>query len=209
MSDAIKKILNTSPVMPVLVIEQVEDAVPLARALVAGGLKVLEITLRTEAALAAIQAICQDVEGAIVGAGTVTNIEQIKQVANVGGKLIISPHCDVKLIELCHLLNLHVVTGVATPTEAFTAYQAGAKWLKLFPASTYGINHMKALKSVLPKDVEIIAVGGISEENSQQWLTSGASALGIGNSLYKKGDSLAIINKKMTLFNKMLKHTLI
>jgi 2-dehydro-3-deoxyphosphogalactonate aldolase len=202
--------INKHPVIAILRGISPESVIEVAQCLYQQGLRVIEVPLNSSNAIESIEKLVKHLpKDCLIGAGTVTNIEQIKQVANVGGKLIISPHCDVKLIELCHLLNLHVVTGVATPTEAFTAYQAGAKWLKLFPASTYGINHMKALKSVLPKDVEIIAVGGISEENSQQWLTSGASALGIGNSLYKKGDSLAIINKKMTLLNKMLKHTLI
>lgn len=186
-----------------------DSIIEIAQCLYQHGLRVIEVPLNSTNAIESIEKLVKYLPAdCLIGAGTVVSIEQIKQVANVGGQLIISPHCDIKLIEQCQLLNLHVVAGIATPTEAFTAYQAGVRWLKLFPASTYGLNHLKALKSVLPEDAEIIAVGGVTEENSQEWLTSGASALGIGNGLYKKDDSLGIVNKKMTSLNQALSRNL-
>ena len=182
--------INKHPVIAILRGISPDVVIEIAQCLYQEGLRVIEVPLNSPDALESIEKLVNNLpEDCLVGAGTVINIEQIKQVANVGGKLIISPHCDVKLIEQCHLLNLHVVTGIATPTEAFTAYQAGARWLKLFPAQTYGFSHINALKSVLPNDAHIISVGGVSQKNALQWISSGASALGIGNSLYQPKDT--------------------
>jgi len=185
------------------------QVIEVAQTLYTHGLRVIEVPLNSERALFSIEQLAKVMPAeCLVGAGTVTCVAQAQQVANSGGKVIISPHCDAEIIKYCCANKLMVVAGIATPTEAFTAYHAGARWLKLFPASTYGINHLNALRSVLPADAKIIAVGGINAANAQQWLASGANALGLGNSLYKAGDDIATVNHKITLLNAQLATTL-
>ena len=181
------------------------EVISIAQCLYEHGIRVIEVPLNSPQALESIKRLAATLPiDCLVGAGTVINIEQAKQVKEAGGKLIISPHCDETLIEYSLAENLQVVAGVATPTEAFNAYHAGAKWLKLFPAQTYGYSHVKALMSVLPNDANIIAVGGVSSKNSEQWLTAGASALGIGNSLYQSQDTIDVVRNKVIALNETL-----
>jgi len=181
------------------------QVIEVAQTLNKHGLRVIEVPLNSEQALLSIEQLAQVMPAdCLVGAGTVTSVAQAQQVANSGGKVIISPHCDAEIINYCCANKLTVVAGIATPTEAFTAYHAGARWLKLFPASTYGIDHLNALRSVLPADANIIAVGGINAANAQQWLAGGANALGLGNSLYQAGDDIAAVNHKITQLNAQL-----
>ena len=133
------------------------DVIEIAQCLYTHGIRVIEVPLNSPQALKSIAKLVDALpQDCLIGAGTVTNTQQVKQVKNAGGKLIISPHCDANLIKYCLSADLHAVAGIATPTEAFLAYQAGAKWLKLFPAQTYGYSHVKALTSVLPNDAHII-----------------------------------------------------
>jgi len=110
-------------------------------------------------------------------------------------------------MQYCQSKNVHVIAGVATPTEAVLAYQPGAKWLKRFPTQTFGFSHIKALKSVLPHDRHTIPVGGVSPKNVLQWSLSGASALGLGSRLYQSNDSLDVTMGKVIELNKALNMT--
>jgi len=204
----LKTFIKKHPIIAILRGVAPSEVVDIAQCLYANGIRVIEVPLNSPQAMASIAklviALPQD---CLVGAGTVLSLEQVKQVENIGAKLIISPHSDTQLIKYCKLKNLHVIPGIATATEALSAYQAGARWLKLFPAQTYGFMHIKALKSILPDDVHIIPVGGVSQSNALQWLASDASAIGIGNSLYQRNDTLNMVKNKVTLLNNTLSKT--
>jgi 2-dehydro-3-deoxyphosphogalactonate aldolase len=201
----LERYINKHPVIAILRGITPKDVVEIAKCLYTHGIRVIEVPLNSPQAIKSIEKLVNALpDDCLIGAGTVFSIEQVIQIENVGGKLIVSPHCDPRLIQYCQSKNLHVIAGVATPTEAVIAYQAGAKWLKLFPAQTYGFDHVTALKSVLPDDAYIIPVGGVYQGNALKWLSSGASALGLGNSLYQKNDSLDEVTGKVIDLNKAL-----
>ena len=203
-----EKYIQKHPAIAILRGVTPETVVEIAQCLYCHGIRVIEVPLNSPQAIRSIENLVDVLpDDCLIGAGTVLNIEQVIQIENVGGKLIVSPHCDPNLIQYCQSKNLHVIAGVATPTEAVLAYQAGARWLKLFPAQTFGFSHIKALKSVLPHDIHIIPVGGVSPKNVLQWLSSGASALGLGSSLYQSNDSLDVAMGKVIKLNKALNMT--
>lgn len=170
MSTNVEQIMTTSPVMPVLVIERVEDAVPLAKALVAGGLKVLEVTLRTDAALAAIGAIADQVPEAIVGAGTVTEPAQLMAVQDAGGVFAISPGATPALLEAGIASELPYLPAISTVSELMVAMGYGYRGFKFFPAETNG--GTAALKSIAGPfpEVKFCPTGGIGAANFLDYL---------------------------------------
>ena len=197
--------LEKHPVIAILRGITESAVIDVAKILYEHGIRVIEVPLNKPSAFACISKIVNCLPNdCLVGAGTVTTVDQVKAIADLGAKLIISPHCDLKLIKYSQQLSMTVMPGVATPSEAISAYQAGAKWLKLFPATTYGIQHLAALKTVLPQDCHLIPVGGISAKNGQQWLTAGACALGIGNDLFREHDTPTTVKEKITRINHML-----
>ena len=129
----------------------------------------------------------------MIGAGTVVTVPDVGRVAAADGKLIVSPNSDTEVITESKRLGLVSVPGTATPTEAFAALAAGADALKRFPAEVLSPAAVKALKSVLPQQVPLIAVGGINAGNMADYLQAGATGFGIGSSLYKPGKPLAEI----------------
>lgn len=163
------ELLSQAPVLPVIVVDDPDTAVPLAEALVAGGLPVLEITLRTPAALEAITAMSR-VEGAIVGAGTVTRPEQFEQVRRAGAEFVVTPGCTSPLLAAAAEAGIPVVPGVMTPSEAMSALAAGFDHLKLFPAGPAGgIPLLKAITGPLP-EIRFCPTGGIGPDNMRDYL---------------------------------------
>ena len=164
------EIMRTSPVIPVIAIDQIEHAVPLARALVAGGIRVLEITLRTAHGLAAIRAIAASVPGAIVGVGTLTEPGQFTAARDAGAVFGVSPGLTAALIGAAKSSGLPLLPGVMTPSEVMAAREAGFRQLKLFPAVPAGaIGMLDAIAGPLP-DVMFCPTGGISIETAPQFL---------------------------------------
>lgn len=156
--------------MPVMVIQNLEDAVPLAKALVAGGIKVLEITLRTPIALDAIRLISQEVEGAIVGAGTITTPEQLKAAEDAGAVFAISPGLTPALLTAAVAGNIALIPGIATLSELMTGMEYGLDCFKFFPAEAAGgIPMLKAIAGPVPY-VTFCPTGGISPENYNTYL---------------------------------------
>lgn len=167
---AVSALMKTGPVIPVIVIESVESAVPLARALVAGGVKVLEVTLRTPAALAAIERMIAEVPEAIVGAGTVTNPEQLAQVEKLGVRFAVSPGLTPALAVAAQSSRVPLLPGVATASEIMRAMDVGFYHLKLFPAEQVGgMGALKAYASVFPR-VAFCPTGGVSAESASSYL---------------------------------------
>lgn len=163
-------LLTTHRVVPVLLIDEVADAVPLARALVAGGLPVLEVTLRTEAATESIRAIRQAVAGVTVGAGTVLDGEHIAQARHAGAVFCVSPGATPVLLQAARTQAMALIPGVATPSEAMQARAMGYRLLKLFPAEAAGgIALLGALGSTLP-ELRFMPTGGIAPENAAHYL---------------------------------------
>lgn len=164
------EIMRASPVIPVIAIDKFEHAVPLARALVAGGIRVLEITLRTEHGLPAIRAIAESVPDAIVGVGTLTAPEEFAASRDAGAVFGVSPGLTPALIEAAKHSGLPLLPGVMTPSEVMAAREAGFRQLKLFPAvPAGGIGMLNGIAGPL-SDVSFCPTGGITQETAPQFL---------------------------------------
>ena len=164
-------VLNAGPVMPVMVIKNLDDAVPLAKALVAGGIKVLEITLRTPIALEALRLISQEVKEAIVGAGTITTPEQLKAAEAAGAVFAISPGLTPALLMAAKEGNIALIPGISTLSELMVGMEAGLDHFKFFPAEAAGgIPMLKAIAGPIPQ-VTFCPTGGISPENYNAYLS--------------------------------------
>lgn len=167
---AVEAILRKAPVVPVMVIEEVKQAVPLARALVAGGLPVLEITLRTEAALDSMRAIMAEVKGAIVGAGTVTGKEQLQACEKIGCSFAVSPGSSPKLLDAAEDCALPLLPGGVTASEVMALLERGYRFQKFFPAEAAGgIAVLSSFASPLPQ-VRFCPTGGITPEKARDYL---------------------------------------
>ncbi len=159
------------PVIPVIVLEHVEHAVPLARALVQGGVRVLEVTLRTKAALACIEAIAREVPDAIVGAGTLRSADDVHAAKKAGCQFGVSPGYTSEIAQTCRAVGLPLLPGVATASEVMQANAEGFSFLKFFPATAAGgIPMLKALSGPFP-DVVFCPTGGITAETAPQFLS--------------------------------------
>lgn len=158
------------PVIPVIVIQRLEDAVPLARALVEGGVKVLEVTLRTPVALPAMEAIARSVPEAIVGAGTIRSVADAQAARDAGCRFGVSPGYTSEIGHYCRNVSLPLLPGVATASEVMQAQADGHLFLKFFPATAAGgIPLLKALHGPFP-DVAFCPTGGITPESAPQFL---------------------------------------
>lgn len=166
----VHELLSAVPVLPVLTIRDIDHAVPLARALVAGGLDRLEITLRTPVALDAIRRIADEVPEAIVGSGTVTRAEDLEATVRAGGRFAVSPGLTPALYDAARDSEIPLIPGVATPSEAMTARDAGFEVLKLFPAEAVGGRSLlRAVGGPLP-DLRFCPTGGINESTFRDYL---------------------------------------
>lgn len=163
-------IMRTSPVIPVIAIDKIEQAVPLAKALVAGGIRVLEVTLRTEHGIPAIRAMVEQVPDAIVGVGTLTQPEEFAAARDAGAVFGVSPGLTPGLVDAAKRSGLPLLPGVMTPSEVMAAREAGFHQLKLFPAvPAGGLGMLNAMAGPLP-DVTFCPTGGISQETAAQFL---------------------------------------
>ena len=179
-----------APVIPVLTIECVADAVPLARALVKGGLPVLEITLRTEAALEALRLIAREVQGAVVGAGTVLNTGQLTQATQAGAQFVVSPGCTPALAQAVKASGMPFLPGVQTVSEAMALTEQGFRLLKFFPADTSGgLGWLKAVAAPLA-GLRFCPTGGVNAETAPAYLALGNVAF-VGGSWVAPKDAVA------------------
>ena len=182
-------ILAAAPVIPVLVIDRVEDAVPIAEALVAGGLPTIEVTLRTPAALGAIRAM-RDVHGAIVGAGTVLDCDQLQAAIDAGAEFHVSPGLTDSLGRAAAKAGLRFLPGVANAGDIMRALHFGFSRLKFFPAAAAGgLPVLKALSAVFG-GVRFCPTGGISEASAPDWLQLPAVACVGGSWLVPAGEPI-------------------
>lgn len=163
-------LLEGSPVIPVVTIERLEHAVPLAEALLAGGMRLLEITLRTPVALKAAEAIIRDVPEAIVGIGTVLSADDLRLAVGIGAKFALSPGATSRLLDAANRIDLPFIPGVSTASEIMNAQEYGFDLMKFFPAAQAGgIAMLKAMAGPFPQ-VRFCPTGGIDGTNAKEWL---------------------------------------
>lgn len=185
-----EEILTMGPVVPVIVIERIEDAVPLARALIAGGVKVLEVTLRTTCAIEAIKKIIKEVPEAIVGAGTVTSVEQLKQVTEAGVEFVITPGITDAILKAAVEGSIPVIPGIATMSELLTAQEYGLTALKFFPAEINGgVTALKAFSGPCGY-MKFCPTGGVNPKNYRDYLALD-NVLCVGGTWFIPTDAIA------------------
>ncbi|ATO32317.1 2-dehydro-3-deoxy-6-phosphogalactonate aldolase [Dickeya dianthicola] len=137
---------------------------------------------------------------ALIGAGTVLKADYVDKLQEIGSKLVVTPNTSPEVIRRAVGYGMTVCPGCATATEAFTALEAGAQSLKIFPSSAFGPDYIKALKAVLPKDVPVFAVGGVTPENLKDYLDAGCVGAGLGSDLYRAGQSVDVTAQKAHAF---------
>ena len=183
-----------------------EEALAVGQAIVNAGFHILEVPLNSPEPLRSIQILAEAFPNALVGAGTVTTAQQVRDIKAAGGQLIISPHLDDNVV--CEAVNLGLIAlpGVATPTEAFRAIALGAHGLKLFPAEMISPAVVKSMRAVLPSHIRLIPVGGIGTHNMSDYRKSGASGFGIGSALFAPGKSASAVGESAAAFVQAWQH---
>lgn len=186
-----------------------ERAPEVGAALTGCGFRTIEVPLNSPRPFESIELLAQMCgANCLVGGGTVLTVADVDRVHAAGGHLIVAPNCDGEVIRHARDLDLRVLPGIATATEAFSAVRHGATELKLFPASSYGPGHLKALKSVLPKHVKVYPVGGIGSQDIATWLASGADGFGFGGELFKSAYTLAELTTRAQVFQRALREAI-
>jgi 2-dehydro-3-deoxyphosphogalactonate aldolase len=177
-----------------------EKVIDVAKVLYAAGFRIIEVPLNSPQPFASISVLAGALPSdCLVGAGTVVSGQDVHRTHAAGGRLVVAPNCDVHVIGEAIRLGMRVMPGIATATEAFSAARAGASQLKLFPASTYGPQHLRALCTVLPKEIKIFPVGGVTAEQIPGWLAAGAAGFGFGSELFRPEYSLDDIKRRAEL----------
>ncbi|MET4677312.1 2-dehydro-3-deoxy-6-phosphogalactonate aldolase [Luteibacter sp. ME-Dv--P-043b] len=178
-----------------------DDVVGHVEALIAEGFDAIEIPLNSPDWQRSIPLAVETAGArALVGAGTVLSPEAAAQVADLGGHLMVTPNTDPATIRKARERNLYTAIGFMTPTEAFAALAAGAQSLKLFPSSNLGPAYIKSIRAVLPPDVPLLAVGGVTPENLGQFLDAGCIGAGLGSDLYKPGQPVSRTRERAAAF---------
>ncbi len=174
-----------------------EEVREIGQVLIERGITVIEVPLNSPDAIKSIGILADAFSDvALIGAGTVLMPQQVEAVAEVGGRLVVSPDCNLDVIATTRRLGMLSYPGVMTATEAFAAWRAGADALKLFPASQVGVDGFKAYKAVLPPELPVYAVGGVGAANFSEWIAAGISGFGIGSELYRAGDDVKLVSER-------------
>ena len=175
-------------------------------ALEEAGICIVEVPLNSPEPLKSIQTLARSFgDRMLVGAGTVTDPAMVAKIADVGGRLIVTPHADLDVVRAAKSASLVAVPGFFNPTEAFALLRAGADAIKLFPADVLGPPMLKAMRAVLPKEAMVLPVGGVGVEQIPVWAKAGAQGFGLGTSLYKPGDSAEMVKTNAEAFVAALK----
>ena len=192
--------MDSLPLVAILRGLKPEEALEVGQAILNAGFHILEVPLNSPDPLRSIQILAEAFPSALVGAGTVTTAQQVRDIKAAGGQLIISPHLDDNVV--CEAVNLGLISvpGVATPTEAFRAIALGAHGLKLFPAEMISPAVIKSMRAVLPAQIRLIPVGGIGTHNMANYRQCGASGFGIGSALFSPGKSAQAVGESARAF---------
>ncbi|WP_338769092.1 2-dehydro-3-deoxy-6-phosphogalactonate aldolase [Massilia sp. METH4] len=171
-----------------------EEAEDIGAALYAAGFRLIEVPLNSPEPFDSIARLARSLPAdAVLGAGTVLETGAVARVRDAGGSLIVMPHADVDVIRAAKAAGMYCVPGVATPTEAFAALKAGADALKLFPAELITPAVVRAMRAVLPKEVKLLPVGGITPVNMADFRAAGVAGFGLGSALYQPGMDAATV----------------
>ena len=174
-----------------------DEAAPVAAALIDAGITKIEVPLNSPDPFDSIKAMSDAHRNdALIGAGTVVSTDDVGRVAQVGGKLIVSPNCDQRVIVATKTAGMESWPGVMTPSECFEALKWGADGLKIFPASLIGPDGIKAMRAVLPPGTQVYAVGGAGADSFVEWIAGSVDGFGIGSALYKPGLSVAEVTAR-------------
>jgi 2-dehydro-3-deoxyphosphogalactonate aldolase len=190
--ELLHRFLDECPLVAIIRGVTPDEAEAIGEALCDGGIRIIEVPLNSPDPLKSIERLAKRFgEHVLVGAGTVLEPTDVGRVLDVGGRIIVSPDTNVDVIAATASIGLVSSPGYFTPSEAFTAIRAGATTLKLFPAEAATPAVLKAQLAVLPKDIPVLAVGGVKPDNMRAWLDAGAAGFGLGGGLYKAGQSPA------------------
>ncbi|KQN01698.1 MULTISPECIES: 2-dehydro-3-deoxy-6-phosphogalactonate aldolase [Sphingomonas] len=178
-----------------------DEVEAIGEALVEAGFTILEVPMNSPDPLDSIARLARRFEGrAVVGAGTVLRVEDVEAVGAAGGTLIIAPNANVRVIAAAADKGYVALPGIATPTEAFAALDAGASALKLFPAEAASPAVLKAMRAILPKDTRVLPVGGIVPELMADWRKAGAAGFGLGSAVFAPGMTAADVGARAKTF---------
>jgi 2-dehydro-3-deoxyphosphogalactonate aldolase len=190
--EQLRRYLDECPLVGIIRGVTPDGAEAIGDAIYEGGIRIIEVALNSFDPLKSIERLAAKFgERVLVGAGTVLDPADVERVRDVGGQIIVSPDTNIEVIEAAAAAGMVASPGYFTPSEAFAAIRAGATALKLFPAEAATPAVLKAQLAVLPKDLPILAVGGITPDNMRPWLDAGATGFGLGGGLYKAGQSPA------------------
>lgn len=193
--------LRQLPLIAILRGLEPEQAIPVGEILIDAGFRTIEVPLNSPKPLESIKRLAEAFsDRAIIGAGTVLQANDIGAVAKAGGRLVVMPHADISLIRKADHLGLFCIPGVATPTEAFAALDAGADALKMFPAEALPPAVVKAWRAVIRPPIKLLPVGGITPDNMAVYVDAGASGFGLGSALFKPDLPLAAIAENARAF---------
>ncbi len=185
---AVDAALAAAPVVAILRGLAPDEAIAVVEALHDAGIRVAEVPLNSPSPFETIALLCRHFgERMVIGAGTVTDSRDVDRLADIGARICVAPNCDLAVIARAAARGMVPMPGVASPSEAFRAYEAGARWLKHFPAGEAGLATIGALRPVMPKDARFIAVGGVGASNAAAFLGGGCDASGAGSELYRPG----------------------
>ena len=191
MDKDLTRCLDELPLIAILRGIQPDDCLDIGHTLFEIGFRLIEIPLNSPDPFKSIKKLAFDLNGkAMIGAGTIFHKKQLQFLCDAGGKLAVMPHCDLELIREAKSLNLICIPGVASPSEAFAALNAGADALKVFPAEMIVPRVLKAWKSVLPERTKLFPVGGILPNSMSPYLDAGATGFGLGSALYLPGQTV-------------------
>ncbi len=193
--------LSRCPLVAILRGVRPSEAVEIGQVLVDASFAIIEVPLNSPDPLESISLLVKAFGAkALVGAGTVTSADQVIEVGEVGGRLIVMPHADGSVVQAAKAGGLYALPGFATPTEAFAMTAAGADALKLFPAEANPPKVLKALRAVLPKGMPVLPVGSITPDNMGEYWAAGANGFGLGSALYKPGATPAQVSAAAAQF---------
>jgi 2-dehydro-3-deoxyphosphogalactonate aldolase len=191
-SELLKLHLGQCPLVAIVRGITPDEADAIGEAVQQSGIRIIEVPLNSPDPLKSIERLAKRFgDDMLVGAGTVLKPDQARQVRDAGGRIVVSPNTNAAVISATAQAGLISAPGYFTPSEAFTAIDAGATALKLFPAEAATPSVLKAQLAVIPKDIPVLAVGGITPDNMHPWLDAGATGFGLGGGLYKSGQSPA------------------